>query len=69
MSWNSDIFESSLEELPPKNRKLRKDDGRVEERSEPAKKSARKQRMLKKTEKDTIISVVPNLQTRPDQPS
>ena len=51
MSWNSDIFESSLEELPPKNKKLRKDDGRVEERSEPAKKS----------EKDRIISKLKSL--------
>ena len=55
MSWNSDIFESSLEEPPPKNIKLRKDDGRVEEHSELAKKSACKQRMLTKTERDTII--------------
>ena len=40
------IFESSLEEPQPKNRKLRKDDGRMEERSEPAKKSVHEQRML-----------------------
>ena len=43
MLWNSDIFESSLEEpqeeLPPKKWKLRKDDGE-EVRSEPSKKPA-----------------------------
>ena len=54
-------FESSLEEPPTKNRKLCKDDGQVEERSEPAKKSACKQRMLKKTEKDTIIAKLKSL--------
>ena len=40
MSWNSDIFESSLEEpreeLPPKKRTLCEDDGE-EVRSEPSK--------------------------------
>ena len=45
MSWNSDIFESSLEEPreepPPKKRKLHKDDGE-EVLSEPSKKPAHK---------------------------
>ena len=45
MSWNSGIFESSLEEpreeLPPKKRKLCEDDGE-EVRSEPSKKPTRK---------------------------
>ena len=63
MLWNSDIFWSSLEEPreepPPNKRKLCKDDGE-EVRSEPSKKPAHKQQMLKKTEKDMVIPAPSN---------
>ena len=60
MSWTSDIFESSLEEPPSKKRKLCKDNGE-EVRSEPSKNPTRKQRMLKKAEKDMVISQLKDL--------